>query len=201
MGFFALGLITGIPLEKSVSYSLCKRGCEGSGRLFWLPVANGLIYMGMYVRAGGQRQSLLSALSFCLCTSLLLAVGIIDWKTREIPWGYNLLIGVLGAARTLCHLEQWQEHAAGFFAVSGLLYLFFLLSEGKGIGGGDVKLMAAAGLFLGWEKALWAFLWGGTGALLFFLFKKGKQKRQERHKRKTLALGPFLAVGIFVAML
>ena len=63
----------------------------------------------------------------------------------------------LGIAETILMRETWFSHVIGMLAVSVFLELLFLLSKGKAIGGGDIKLMAAAGLLLGWEKILLAF--------------------------------------------
>lgn len=191
-GVLVLGLVTGGILERCVAFSLQKRGRKRPDWFFWLPALNTLIYTAMAAGAKGQAGGILS----CLCASGLLAVGIIDRETLEIPWGYNLFIGGIGLLKALWGTARWYEHAAGFLAVSAVLYLFFLITGAEGIGGGDVKLMAAAGLVLGWEKALWAF-W--TGALAGVLFHCLWGKEKGRHK--GFALGPFLAVGIFVQML
>jgi leader peptidase (prepilin peptidase)/N-methyltransferase len=55
----------------------------------------------------------------------------------------------LGLVRLVFHLDGWLEYVIGFFAVSLPLLLILLISGGRGIGGGDVKLMAVCGLFLG----------------------------------------------------
>jgi len=64
-------------------------------------------------------------------------------------------------------------------------------------GGGDVKLMAAAGLLLGWQQLLVAafigiILGGGYGVLVL---ATGKKDRKEH-----FAFGPALCIGIAAAM-
>ena len=190
-GTFAFGVITGMAQRKCVAYSLAKREYRDLSRNDFLPVFNGVLHTGIFVVMGWQVDSLLC----CLCVSALVAIGLIDQKTLEIPWEYNLFIGGLGFLRMLLYLPAWQEYLAGFFAVSSVLLAFFLFSHGKDIGGGDIKLMAAAGLFLGWEKVLQAaFLGGITGIIAYAI--SGKEKT----KTKTIALGPYLALGIFVVM-
>ena len=194
-GILALGLVAGSILEKCVSHSLQKRGCQKPGRLFWLPAVNALIYT-VYTGAAAGKEGQAGGIFSCLCASALLAVGIIDQKTLEIPRGYNLFIGAVGLLQALCRPGRWYEYAAGFLAVSSLLYLVFLFTGGKGVGGGDVKLMAAAGLFLGWGKILWAF-WTGAAAGVLVQSLPGKEKGRD----KRFALGPFLAAGILAQML
>lgn len=132
----------------------------------------------------------------CLCVPALLVVGIIDGTTGEIPLGLNLLIGLLGVVRLALDFSCWQEHLAGMLAVSGILLMAYWATGGKGIGGGDIKLMAAAGLFLGRRKILLAFLTGGLGVLLVH-----PVRMRLKGRGRVLALGPYLSFGIFAAML
>ena len=67
-----------------------------------------------------------------------------------------------------------------------------------GMGGGDIKLMAASGLFLGFANTLLAgiigIIIGGFYAACLMLIKK-------REGKSYMALGPFLALGISIASL
>ena len=131
-----------------------------------------------------------------LCTLTLLALSVTDIRTYEIPVGYNLLICMLGVVRLLFDFSHWYQYAAGFFVVSSLFLAVHLFTGGRAIGGGDIKLMAAAGLFLGWKHILLALAIGsavalGVHAVLMVCKKKGR----------TFAFGPYLSVGIFCAML
>lgn len=188
---FALGLAAGGVFKKCVSGSLAKRDCESPGWLWGLLPVNGLLYMWVMCAFGWQAESLLC----CLCASALLAVAVVDGKTMEIPWQYNLFIGGLGLIRMFLCRSRWHIFFIGFFAVSSLLWAVFLLTEGEGIGGGDIKLMAAAGLFLGWERALLAFAAGGSAGALFHILTAEKGQ-----KRRAFAIGPYLAAGILAVM-
>ena len=132
----------------------------------------------------------------CLLAAALLVIGVIDARTREIPPGLNIFILCLGAVALALDYTHWLDHLIGFFAVSLPLFLLLLATGGRGIGGGDIKLMACAGLFLGWKLILLAFFIGCIAGsiihLLLMLFLK---------KGRTLALGPYLGVGIFTALL
>lgn len=67
-----------------------------------------------------------------------------------------------------------------------------------GIGGGDIKLMAAAGFLLGWRLNLAAFFTGlfSGGVYGSFLLLSGKGGRKD-----SMAFGPFLCLGIALAIL
>ena len=84
----------------------------------------------------------------------------------------------------------------GFFAVSTVLYLIILATKGRGIGGGDMKLMAVCGLFLGWKEVILAFLLGCMIGSVIHIIRMKVSKCD-----RVLALGPYLSVGIFISML
>ncbi|MGN0240149.1 MAG: prepilin peptidase [Candidatus Weimeria sp.] len=83
------------------------------------------------------------------------------------------------------------SHALGFAVVAGVLLLILLISGGAAIGGGDIKLMAAAGLFLGLRLTVIAFFAGCiVGAVIHLI------RMAFFHAGKKLAMGPYLAIGI-----
>ena len=89
------------------------------------------------------------------------------------------------------------SHGLGALCVS-LPMLVLCLAVPGAFGGGDIKLMAAAGLFLGWQATLAAFFLavvsgGGYG---FFLLAAGRARRGDQ-----IAFGPFLCAGIAAALL
>lgn len=78
----------------------------------------------------------------------------------------------------------------------GILYLVAVLSRG-GMGGGDIKLTAMIGAFLGWREVLLTIflgtLMGSVIALL--LLASGKKGRKD-----PMPFGPFLALGAVLAL-
>ena len=83
----------------------------------------------------------------------------------------------------------------GFFAVSVPLFIIYIVSKGRGIGGGDVKLMAAAGLLLGWKLALLALM---AGCLYGSVIHIARMKISG--EGRVLAMGPYLSAGILTAV-
>ena len=157
-----------------------------------IELINGLIYVWIFMVNGVNLESIL----FCLCASVLIVIGMIDWRTYEIPFGCNVIIGILGIVRVILNLAHWYDYVIGFFAVSGLFLIIYWITRGRGIGGGDIKLMAAAGLLLGWKNILLALMIGSVaGSVIHLTLMKIKGKD------RVLAFGPYLAFGIFVAML
>ena len=153
---------------------------------------NGIIYVVLYLACGISVECIL----YCLCASALLALSVIDWRTKEIPVGFNIFILLLGLIRLVTDIGNWSQYVIGLFAVSGFLFLLHLITKGRGIGGGDIKLMAATGLLLGWQLNIIAFLLGCViGSIIHLSIMAIKKAGRE------LAFGPYLSAGVFVAMI
>ena len=163
---------------------------------------NAILWVGIVLAWGLRWETLL----FCICSSILIVLSVIDERTLEIPFGLNIAIGILGIARVILALTKvatasgpWYEYAIGAFVVSGLFLLVVLITKGRGMGGGDVKLMAAAGLLLGWKHIILAMMIGcilGSVVHLLRMFLDKKKKKEH-----VLAFGPYLAIGIYLAII
>ena len=132
----------------------------------------------------------------CLLSSTLLVLSVIDARTLEIPSGTSIAILVLGAIATGIDYQNWLSHLIGLFAISLPLLLVLLITGGRGIGGGDIKLMAGCGLFLGWKLIILGFFGGCLlGALIHLCLMAAKKAG------RTLSFGPYLALGVVLSML
>ncbi|PXV93313.1 leader peptidase (prepilin peptidase)/N-methyltransferase [Lachnotalea glycerini] len=180
-----------------ISYLLLKgkcRNCKAKISIQYplIEVLNGILYVAVMGVNGWSFQSIL----YCLLASALLGLSVIDFKTFEIPLGINLFILILGILQLLMDLQNWNTYIAGFLSVSVFLYLIYLVTKGKGIGGGDIKLMAACGLLLGWKLIVLGFLFGCIlGSVIHLL------RMKISHVEHMLALGPYLSAGVFIAAL
>ncbi len=139
--------------------------------------------------------SLLHALLLAMMCSALLALSVIDFRTYEIPVGFNIFIAVLGAVRLISDFSAWANALIGLFCISVPLLLIFLVSRGRAIGGGDVKLMAACGFMVGWEKILFAFV---IGCILGSVIHSIRMKISKADH--VLAMGPYLSMGVFLSL-
>jgi leader peptidase (prepilin peptidase)/N-methyltransferase len=92
---------------------------------------------------------------------------------------------------------SWLDSLIGMLAGGGIFFLIILASRG-GMGGGDMKLGAMLGAFLGWKLALVGFmiaaLAGGVFAIL--LLALGRKGRKD-----AVPFGPFLALGGLLSLL
>ena len=153
---------------------------------------NGILYVVICLVNGMDLFSLI----YCLMTSALLTLSLIDWRTYEIPPGINAFLFILGVAAAVLDRGNLLSHLAGMVCVSGFLGILYLMSRGRAIGGGDIKLMFACGLILGWKQIILAFLLGCIIGSVIHLIRIRVQ--DEGH---VLAMGPYLSAGIFLAAL
>ncbi len=153
---------------------------------------NGILYVLVCAVNGLTWVSLV----YCLMASALLTLSLIDWRTYEIPLGINGFLFILGVLATWLDRGNLPSHLVGFLCVSGFLEILFLASGGRAIGGGDVKLMAACGLVLGWRLIILAFLLGCILGSVIHLIRI-----RVSGAGHMLAMGPYLSAGIFLAAL
>ena len=153
---------------------------------------NGFLWLTIFFVCGVSIETAL----YCVLASVLLALSVIDFRTYEIPFGFNLIIAALGLIRVLTDLTNWTEYAIGFFAVSAPLYLIYIVTKSRGIGGGDIKLMAAAGLLLGWKRIVLALVIGCILGSVIHVIRMKVSKAEH-----VLAMGPYLSMGIFIVAL
>lgn len=171
--------------------------CSGCGEKISLQyplveAGNGLLWLFLFWHLGVGVYTLL----VCLLTSALLALSVIDARTGEIPLCINFFIFVLAVVETALDFSNWPEHLIGLFAVSILLLALYAATQGRGVGGGDIKLMAAAGLFLGWRNIALSLFLACVLAAVIHLLRMAVKKAG-----RTLAFGPYLSAGILLALL
>ena len=153
---------------------------------------NGILYVLVIWVNGVSIESLL----YCLMFSALITLSVIDFRTYEIPFGINLFILTLGLIKLALDYRNFLDYLIGFISVSGFLYLLFLLTRGRGIGGGDIKLMAVSGLMLGWKCNILALAIGCIVGSVIHIIRMKVSKQDH-----VLALGPYLSLGIMIAAL
>ena len=133
---------------------------------------------------------------WCLAAGTLQTISVIDWRTYEIPIGLNCFLLALGLIHLALDHTNWFDYAIGFVSVSLLLYIIYLLSKGRAIGGGDIKLMAVMGLLLGWKLCVFGFIAGCIIGSIVHIIRMKVSKADH-----VLAMGPYLSAGLFLSML
>ena len=161
-----------------------------------IEATNGIAYVIIFIVNGFNPLSIL----MCFAFSIFLVISVIDWRTFEIPFSLNVAIGVLAVIRIILDHKNLLDYLIGFCIISGFMLICLYIGRAiKGIdafGGGDIKLMAAAGLLLGWKLIILAFVMGCIAGSVVHLFRM-----KVCGAGRMLALGPYLSVGIFIAAL
>jgi leader peptidase (prepilin peptidase)/N-methyltransferase len=127
----------------------------------------------------------------------LIAITGIDLQHQLIPDAITLpgiLVGLLLNLAT--GRISWVESVIGILVGGGLFVAIILVSRG-GMGGGDLKLGAMLGAFLGWKALLFALfvaivLGGVVGTVLLVTGLRGR--------KDPVPFGPFLAAGGAMAL-
>ncbi|WP_449290345.1 prepilin peptidase [Oscillibacter ruminantium] len=135
-----------------------------------------------------QADSIAQAvLFFCL----LLAASVWDIRKRIIPDSICLLIALTGL------IDFSPVNLLGVLAALPLLIAALYKSEG--IGGGDIKLTAAAGTVMGFGGCTAGLLLGLTASLLFYLtnqlIRRLRKLEPQKASQVALPMVPFLSLG------
>jgi leader peptidase (prepilin peptidase)/N-methyltransferase len=224
VGSFLNVVIHRLPREESIVSPRSR--CPGCGRAIraWenIPIASFIVLGGKCAGCGGAISwrypavELLTATGFAailllggqgipllrdlLFFSLLVPIAFIDIDHRIIP--DELSLGGLAAGLLLSFLPggEWKRSVAGALLGGGILYATAFLYEkvrgAEGMGGGDIKLLAMIGAFVGWRGALatifaGAFL-GAAGGIL--AMRKGGEGL-----KTAIPFGPYLCVAALLS--
>jgi leader peptidase (prepilin peptidase) / N-methyltransferase len=177
-----------IPL---FSYFLLRGRCRVcrepiSPRYPAVELASGVLYVLLWLKFGLS----LPLVVYALFSSALLVVALIDLDHKIIPDVITLPGMVLGLV-----LSPWALIPTPLASFIGLLagglffYIVAVVSKG-GMGGGDIKLIAMIGAFLGWQGVFFTIFVGAlagsvVGMILLITKKKGRKDK--------VPFGPFLS--------
>jgi leader peptidase (prepilin peptidase)/N-methyltransferase len=189
-----------IPL---VSYLLLKgrcRYCKESISVQY-PLIEGITALSslfLFIKFGPS----LGFLIYFAFVAALIVITVIDLYHQIIPDVISLPgigVGLLGSL-VLPQLTFFDS-LIGFLVGGGSLFLvatlYQWLFKREGMGGGDVKLLAMIGAFLGWKAVILTILLGSlvgsiTGIIIMAL--KGKDFKY------AIPFGPFLSLGAVIAL-
>ncbi len=146
---------------------------------------------------------------------LSMAVGglatVEDLRSRTIS-NWLCLAGFLAGLTAHVVLTGWSGLGSSLFGSLigfGVFLVFFLLG---GMGGGDIKLMAAFGAILGKDQivhaAVWAAMVGGVIALAYVVYKKVRQTARPSEdgagkpvRKESIPYAPAISLGVLISFL
>ena len=221
LGSFLNVCIYRIPIQKSiVNPGSCCRNCSSPVRWYDnIPILSYLILRGRCRKCRtpiGFRYPLVEALAGALSLALflrhglsfsylhllilslaLVAITFIDLDHMIIPNLISIPGIIIGVpASLLVPYISLPESLIGILAGGGSFYLialgYSLVTGKEGMGGGDIKLMAMIGAWLGWQPLpIIVLLSALTGTVVggIYIIASGKGARAR------IPFGPFLALG------
>ena len=115
----------------------------------------------------------------------LIGVGVVLFGFRMVTLG-------------IPYVEWPQELIFGLMPITGVYALLYIISSGKWVGFGDVKLGIFMGLLLGWQGALLALMVSNLLGVVWTLpgLLTGKLKRTD-----PVPFGPFLIAATFISFI
>ena len=135
-------------------------------------------------------------------TAALLAVIVIDFYHKIIPDVISLPGIVIGFACSFINpVITWQQSGIGLLIGGGVLYAvaagYYLFTRREGMGGGDIKLLAMIGAFLGWQSL--PFVVFGS-SILGAVVGLGAMAKQKKGGKTMIPYGPFLSIAALLYM-
>jgi prepilin signal peptidase PulO-like enzyme (type II secretory pathway) len=166
-------------------------------------LATGILFVGVFHITF---PNFLFSIFYFLLSSFLIIIFVYDLKHYIIPDAVILLAIVIALLYQIFNFPARIATAGGQFSIfnpilsalgASLFFLaIFLISKGKWLGFGDVKLAFFMGLFLGFPNILVAlFLAFFIGAIIgigLIIFGRKTLKSE-------VPFGPFLVIGTFIA--
>ena len=129
---------------------------------------------------------------FLVLCYVLIVIALIDIDCHVIPDQITIPFTVIELGYQAVIGNLWGG-IIGFIVGGGVLLLIYLVYS-RGMGLGDVKLLAMTGAFIGWEKALVVLFFGsvlGVAIMLPMLM------RRQMNRKTPFAFGPFLVLATF----
>jgi len=154
------------------------------------------VLMSLLAAAVAVRFGLsVTAAGYFLFCAALLSIIWIDIHHQIIPDMISLPGILIGFAFSFFNsFITWKSSLIGLLVGGGILYaialFYFLLRKQEGMGGGDIKLLAMIGAFLGWQSLPFVIFMSSITGSVFGLLAMIQQKKGGNTR---IPFGPFLS--------
>lgn len=165
-------------------------------RYVMVELLGGFMAVCVYLRFGPSVQGII----YFSFIAALLVITFIDIDYHIIPDVISLPGILLGfAASFFIPTLSWTDSLIGILAGGGSLYAvawgYERITGKEGMGGGDIKLLAMIGAFIGWQGVLLTIFMGSAiGTLVGLIDMRAKKKDM----KMRIPFGPFLALGAII---
>jgi len=187
-----------------LSYILLKgrcRNCKSKISIQYpiVELITGLIYLIIYLTYGLSVQTLI----YIILSSALIIIAFIDLNEQIVPDVISLPGIVIGFIISFFVLYiSFINSALGVLVGGGIILIIGMagsvIFKKEAMGGGDVKLAAMIGAFLGWRYIIISLFLGfflGALAGIILILSKAKSKED------VVPFGPFIVLGSFITLL
>ncbi|HCP15481.1 MAG TPA: prepilin peptidase [Peptococcaceae bacterium] len=185
-----------LDLVPLFSYLFLRGKCRYCGdkispRYFIIESVHGLGWLGIALNFG----TTLHALAGMMLFSMTLVISAIDLEHGIIPDGLSVLLLGTGIVYHFLSMDiglinRLLGMAVGF----GLLFLLAVISKG-GMGGGDIKLCAGIGFWLGFPGFLYALM---AASIIGSIVSIALMALKRKGIKETIPFGPFLMIGFLL---
>lgn len=184
-----------------VSYLILKGQCRSCGQPISaiypaIEMITGLLMASVFYKFGLSWECLI----FAIVVPALVIITAIDIEHQIIPDVITLPGIVLGLAAGT-YLNGFWDSLIGCLLGGGLFLLlaevYFKLRNTVGMGGGDIKYIAAAGALLGWIQVLLVIFIGALAGAIFGAIGMSFKKLGFLSK---IPFGPFLALATLISI-
>jgi leader peptidase (prepilin peptidase)/N-methyltransferase len=140
----------------------------------------------------------------CVLTGIVVALAALDLQKMILPDRMNLLLGASGIGQSVVLGSPNPTNAAlgGLIGALCLMIIATLFRRWRGFDGlgfGDVKFVAAAGIWTGWQGLPLMLSIASTSALAFVAIRAVWKREFDR--MAALPFGPFLGLGALLTWL
>lgn len=187
-----------IPL---ISYLLLKgqcRNCKQKISIIYpaIELVIGLLMAAVFYRFGFSWECLI----FAIVVPTLVIITMIDIEHQIIP-DVITLPGIPLSLAAGSYLNGWLDSVIGLALGGGMFWLlaegYFRLRGKMGMGGGDIKYIAAAGALVGWVQVLFIIFVGALAGGIFGGIGMGVKKLDFLSR---IPFGPFLALATLISI-
>ncbi len=187
----------------------CQRGrCRGCrGKISWqYPLVEGgtaILFALIYWHFSAQP---VLVIFYWLVACLLMIMTAYDLKHLIIPDPFVFTLIALGAVKII-FFDHSLAGVGGALAMALPLAFLWLISRGRWLGFGDVKLALGLGLFFDWRYGLsalvWAFWLGALIGVLLLVWGKTRWWRKQKHytMKSEVPFAPFLVLGFLLELI
>jgi leader peptidase (prepilin peptidase) / N-methyltransferase len=140
----------------------------------------------------------------CLLFATVLIMAVVDCREMILPNRLNALLAAGGIGQAVLVDQPHPSDGAlgalfGFIVLSAIAALFRRVRGIDGLGFGDRKFCAAAGLWIGWEEIAPMLLIASCSALAFVIVRSASGWKFDKAAR--VPFGPFLGFGTVLCWL